>query len=74
MMSKHDMDILNRCHEDALKEMASAAADIAETVCDGKWPSKDQVDKYKLACIGVNATRKDLENCISMELDEILNP
>lgn len=72
-ITKHDLDILNRCHDDALKEMASASAAIAEKICEKKWPTQEEIDKYRKARIGVEATRRDLEYCIGMELSELLD-
>lgn len=72
MMTKHDLDILNKCHEDAVKEMASASAAIAEKICDKKWPTQEEIDRYRKARIGAEATRRDLEYCINLELAELL--
>ena len=72
MMTKHDLDILNRCHDDAVKEMASASAAIAEKICDKKWPSQEEIDRYRRARIGAEATRRDMEYCMNLELAELL--
>lgn len=72
MMTKHDLDILNKCHDDAVKEMASASAAIAEKICDKKWPTQEEIDRYRKARIGAEATRRDLEYCINIELSELL--
>ena len=71
-MTKHDLDILNRCHDDAVKEMASASAAIAEKICERKWPTKEEIDRYKKARLGVQATVRDLEYCMNLELAELL--
>ena len=72
MMTKHDLDILNRCHDDAVKEMASASAAIAEKICDKKWPTQEEIDRYRRARIGAEATRRDMEYCMNLELAELL--
>ena len=72
MMTKHDLDILNKCHDDAVKEMASASAAIAEKICDQKWPSQEEIDRYRRARIGAEATRRDMEYCMNLELAELL--
>lgn len=72
MMTKHDLDILNKCHDDAVKEMASASAAIAEKICDKKWPSQEEIDRYRRARIGAEATRRDMEYCMNLELAELL--
>ena len=71
-MTKHDLDILNRCHDDAVKEMASASAAIAEKICERKWPTQEEIDRYRKARLGVQATARDLEYCMSLELAELL--
>lgn len=72
MMTKHDLDILNRCHDDAVKEIASASAAIAEKICDKKWPTQEEIDRYRRARIGAEATRRDMEYCMILELAELL--
>jgi len=72
MMTKHDLDILNRCHDEALKEMASASAAIAESICDKKWPAQEEINRYRVAKLGVQSTARDLEYCITLELRELL--
>lgn len=71
-MNTHDLDILNKCHDDAVKEMASASAAIAEKVCERKWPDKDEIDRYRKARLSAEATRRDLEYCIQLEVVELL--
>lgn len=73
-MTPHDLDILNRCHDDAVKEMAAASAEIADSVCCDRWPTKLQIDRYRRAKIGVDATRRDLEYCLHLEIAELINP
>lgn len=72
MMTKHDLDLLNRCHDIAVKEMASASASIADVVASGYWPSHEQMENYRIAKKKVDATRKDLEYSITLELRELL--
>ena len=59
-MTQKDLEILNRCHEDAIRRMQSAAVAIAEAVADGETPSKEMVSEYKWCRLGVESTRKDL--------------
>lgn len=74
MMTKSDMDILNRAHEEALRKMHAAAVAIAEDIADGEQPSKEAVSEYKWCRLGVESTRRDLENCLAIELAEIMDP
>ena len=74
MMTQKDLDILNRCHSDAIKAMQDAAVAIAEAVADGETPSKEMVNEYKWSRLGVESTRRDLENCLAIELAEIMDP
>ena len=71
-MTTHDLDILNKCHDEAVKELASAAQDMAEKICERKWPTQEEVDRYKKARLGVQATARDLEYCMNLELAELL--
>lgn len=73
MMTMKDLEILNKCYEEASKEMAAASAAIAEKVCDRMWPTKDEIDRYRKARISAESTRRDLEYCIHLELAELLN-
>lgn len=74
MMTKRDMDILNRAHEAALRKMNAAAVAIAEDIADGETPSKEAVSEYKCCRLGVESTRRDLEYCLALELAEIMDP
>lgn len=72
MMTMQDMKILERCHADAVKKMGYAAAAIAECVAEGHWPTKNMLDDYRTAKLGVESTRRDLEYCLQLELQELL--
>ena len=74
MMTKRDLDILNKVHEDACKKMADAAVAIAEAVLDGEKPSKAMISEYKWCRFGVESTRRDLEYALSLELAYIMDP
>ena len=74
MMTQKDLEILNRCHDDAIRRMQSAAVAIDEAVADGEPPSKAMVNEYKWSRLGVESTRKDLETCLAIELSEIMDP
>jgi hypothetical protein len=73
-MTSKDLDIMNRCHEGAIRRMQAAAIAIAEAVAEGETPSKEMVSEYKLSRLGVESTRKDLETCLAIELAEIMDP
>jgi hypothetical protein len=73
-MTSKDLDILNRCHEDAIRRMQAAAVAIAEAVAEGETPSKAMVNEYKWCRLGVESTRRDLEYCLAIELAEIMDP
>lgn len=71
-MTAQDLDILNKCHDEALKEMASAAQAMAEKICERKWPAADEIERYRKARLRVQATARDLEYCMALELRELL--
>ena len=73
-MTSKDLDIMNRCHEGAIRRMQAAAVAIAEAVAEGETPSKEMVSEYKLSRLGVESTRRDLEYCLALELAEIMDP
>ena len=70
-MTMHDIRILERCHADALKRMGDAASAIADTVLEGHRPTAEMVDDYREAKRAVEASRRDVENCLQFELQEI---
>lgn len=72
MMTMKDIDALNRAHDSAVQEMNRCAVTIAESVLEKKSTTAKDVNAYKVARLGVESTRRDLENCISNELDELL--
>ena len=74
MMTKRDMDILNRAHEEALRKMNAAAVAIAEDIAEGEQPSKESISEYKWCRLGVESTRRDLEYALSLELAYIMDP
>ena len=71
MQTLHDMEILQRAHDDAVAEANSAAVAIAELVAEGHRPGKDDIDRYRVARLGVESTRRDLEYCMGLALAEI---
>ena len=71
MQTLHDMEILQRAYDDAVAEANSAAVAIAEIVADGHRPEKDDIDRYRVARLGVESTRRDLEYCLQIELASI---
>lgn len=71
-MTMQDMKILERNHSDAVKKMGDAATAIAEYVIDGHRPTQDMVEDYRAAKLGVESTRRDLEYCLQLELQELL--
>lgn len=73
MMTMKDMDALNRAHDAAVRNMGNAAVIIAETVSEGRVPTEGMLRDYHFAKLGVQSTRRDLENCVSIELCEILD-
>lgn len=70
-MTMHDIRILERCHADAIKRMGDAASAIADTVLEGHRPTAEMVDDYREAKRSVEASRRDVENCLQFELQEI---
>ena len=73
MQTLHDMELLQRAHDDAVAEANSAAVAIAELVAEGHRPGKDDIDRYRVARLGVESTRRDLEYCMGLALAEILD-
>lgn len=72
MMTMKDMDMLNRAHDQALRNMGDAAVIIAEAALAGKTPTEQMVKDYRIARLGVESTRRDLEYCLQIDLQEIL--
>ena len=72
MMTMKDMSALNRAHDLAVAEMNRCAVVIAESVLEKKSTTSADIKAYQVAKLGVESTRRDLENCLSMELDELL--
>ena len=70
-MTMHDTRILERCHADAIKRMGDAASTIADTVLEGHRPTAEMVDDYRETKRAVEASRRDVENCLQFELREI---
>lgn len=73
MMTMTDLDALNRAHDGAVKEMTRCATAIAEAVAEGETPTEADVNAYKVARLGVESTRRDLEYCMSLALAEIFD-
>ena len=71
MMTMKDVDALNRAHEAALRKMRDAAVAVAEQVCEAKL-TPEAVREYRVARLGVESTRRDLEYCITLEVQQIL--
>lgn len=70
-MTMHDIRILERCHADAIKRMGDAASAIADTVLEGHRPTAEMVDDYRETKRAVDASRRDIEYCLQLELAEI---
>lgn len=73
MMTMTDLDALNRAHDGAVKEMNRCAVAIAEAVADGRKPTREEVDAYRVSKLGVESTSRDLEYCMSIALSEVLD-
>ena len=73
MQTLHDMELLQRAHDDAVAEANSAAVAIAELVAEGHRPGNEDIDRYRVARLGVESTRRDLEYCMGLALAEILD-
>ena len=71
-MTMTDLDHLNRAHEVAVKEMNRCAVAIAEAVADGRKPTMEEVDAYRVSKLGVESTSRDLEYCMSLALAEVM--
>ena len=71
-MTMQDMKILERNHSDAVKKMGDAATAIAEYVIEEHRPTQDMVEDYRAAKLGVESTRRDLEYCLQLELQELM--
>lgn len=72
-MTMGDFKVLEREHSAAIAEATSAATAIAELVVQGKNPEMADIDRYRVAKLGVESTRRDLETCLSLEIDMALN-
>lgn len=71
-MTLNDMRILERAYEDALHEMFVAATAIADCVAYGRNIPLNLLKRYRVAKLGVESTRRDLEYCLSLEISEIM--
>lgn len=71
MMTMKDLAALNKAHDLAIEEMNRCGVVIAEAVLEKKSPTSEDIKAYQVARLGVESTRRDLENCLSMELSEI---
>lgn len=67
----NDVAILERCHADAIKKMGDAASAIAECVLEGHRPTPEMVEDYRETKKAVEASRRDIEYCLQLELAEI---
>lgn len=65
-MERRDLEILIECVEEAQRTKSKAAEVIADCITIGQMPSENQVRAYKLACMAVDATKRDLENCMTI--------
>ncbi len=72
-MTLNDMRMLERAYEDALHEMFVAATAIADCVAFGHNIPLNLLKRYRVAKLGVESTRRDLEYCLSLEISEIMN-
>ena len=71
MQTLHDMELLQRAHDDAVAEANSSAVAIAELVAEGHRPGNEDIDRYRVARLGVESTRRDLEYCLQIEFNEL---
>lgn len=72
-MTLNDMRILERSYEDALHEMFVVATAIADCVAYGRNIPLNLLKRYRVAKLGVESTRRDLEYCLSLEISEIMD-
>lgn len=71
-MTLNDMRILERAHEDALRELSCSATAIADLASSGQPIPDSLFKRYRTAKLGVESTRRDLEYCLSLEISEIM--
>lgn len=71
-MMMNDMRMLERAHEDALRELSGSATAIADLVSDGQPVPEELLRRYWVAKLGVESTRRDVEYCLSLEISEIM--
>ena len=72
-MTMADFNILEREHDAAIAKATSAATASAELGAAGKQPEQADIDRYVEARLGAESTRRDLETCLSLEIDMALN-
>lgn len=70
-MTTNDIDILNRAHDGACQELNRCAVAIAESVLENRSVKKSDLKAYKIAKLGVESTRRDLEYCMQLALAEL---
>lgn len=71
-MTLDDLAKLNECYQAALDEMAEAAIDIAEALSAGKKPELQQMRRYFISKLGVESTRRDIEENLDIEIEKTL--
>lgn len=71
-MSNHDLNILQKNHDEAVENMGRAAVAIAECALDGLKPAQWMLEEYRKQKVLAENSRRDLEYALSLELDEIM--
>lgn len=70
-MNLKDCNILQKCYDDAVKHMQDIAVTAVEEYINNGSISDDTIKAYKISLLGVASTRKDLEYCLDLEIQEI---
>lgn len=63
MTTKRDIGILIECYEKAKAKRDALAVEIVEWCIKGHDITGRQIKEYNAAQLGVESTRRDLENC-----------
>ena len=66
MKYERDLDILIECHDDAIDKRNAIAVDIAETYIRERSIPAEKIALYRVACLGVESTRVDVENYMAI--------
>lgn len=72
-MTMDDLRMLERAHENAVRDLQNLAVNIVERVLLGKNPSDAQILAYELKKQKVMSIKADLARAMNEEFEDVLN-